>query len=103
MNEQAREQLEIWQKVDANNCLPISNINKRVVSVDTDASDVGYGWYYQNDIVSEAFSKECQELHINVKELWALMKFVEKEGPELKDRLLCWRCDNNTALAAIRK
>ena len=103
MNEQAREQLKIWQKVDANNCLPISNINKRIVSVDTDASDVGYGWYYQNAIVSEPFSKECQELHKNVKELWALMKFVEREGPELKDTLLCWRCDNNTALAAIRK
>ena len=54
-------------------------------------------------IFSEELPAEWQGLHINVTELWTLSQFLETEGAELHDVVLCWRCDNNAALAAVKK
>lgn len=103
MSQQAREQLSLWTELDLDCCSPISFLNREVVSVDTDASDTGYGWLWQHNLFSEKFQAECLGLHINTKELWALLQFIRKEKHQLKDTLLSWRCDNNSALAAIKK
>ena len=42
------------------------------------------------------------EYHINVKELYALSRFLDLFH-DISDCVLTWRCDNNCALAAIRK
>ena len=103
MSAQAKEELVLWEMLDENSSLPISPRGAPVAALDTDASDFGYGWYWNNDLFSDTFPLECADLHINEKELWTLMKFLQTKGEKLKDTVLCWRCDNNAALAAIKK
>lgn len=103
MSEEARQQLAVWATLEQNSCMPISFSGMNVVSLDTDASNIGYGWYWKGSIFSEELPAEWQGLHINVTELWTLSQFLETEGAELHDVVLCWRCDNNAALAAVKK
>lgn len=103
MSEEARQQLEVWSTLELDSCMPISFSGMKVVSLDTDASDFGYGWYWKGAIFSDELPEDWRGLHINVTELWTLSQFLETEGSELHDVVLCWRCDNNAALAAIKK
>ena len=102
MSEQARDQLISWKKLQENVNMPISYIKMKVCTIDTDASDIGFGWYWNGSIFSEQLPEEWQGKHINLTELWTLSRFLETEGAELHDVNLIWRCDNNTALAAIK-
>ena len=102
MSDQARSQLEQWTEFGQDS-MPISPLGMRVESVDTDASDFGYGWYWKSDIFSDSLPVQWQDQHINVTELWTLKQFLDTEGRCLRDILLCWRCDNNVAMAAIKK
>ena len=75
MSAQPKEELVLREKLDENSSLPISPRG----------------------------ALECADLHINEKELWTLMKFLQTKSEKLKDTVLCWRCNNNAALAAIKK
>ena len=103
MSGEAREQLAVWATLEQDSCMPISYSGMEVASLDTDASDFGIGWYWKGSIFSEQLPSDWQDLHINVTELWTLNRFLETDGAGLQNVVLCWRCDNNAALAAIKK
>ena len=102
MSEQARDQLLSWTNLQQNVNMPITYNKMEVSTIDTDASDIGFGWYWNGSIFSEKLPKEWMGKHINVTELWTLSRFLETEGADLHDVILSWRCDNNAALAAIK-
>jgi hypothetical protein len=102
MSSLARSQLLHWTELGQDS-MPITFAGMLVESLDTDASDFGYGWFWKSDIFSDYLPLEWQDQHINVTELWTLKQFLDTEGSHLKDILLCWRCDNNAAMAAIKK
>ena len=84
--------------------MPILSQDLPVISVNTDASSTGYGWYYNGEIVSEKHPEAWAHKHINVLELFALYQFLaSEEGRVLENCRLCWRVDNNAALLSVRK
>ena len=70
-------------------------------TVTTDASDLGIGVLYDGVSISEQIPDDFKDFHINVKELFALKRFLDL-CPDVKDQVLSWRCDNNSAMAAIK-
>ena len=71
-------------------------------TVTTDASEKGIGIWYDGHVISEMVPTDYEDFHINVKELLALKRFLAL-FPEVKNCVLTWRCDSNTALATLRK
>ena len=103
LSARAVKELQAWTQLSDESFLPISTEGMHVESVDTDASLEGYGWYWKNSIFSDTIPELWKESHINILELWTLRQFLATEGAELSNTVLCWRVDNNTALAAVRK
>ena len=102
-SEHARAELKYWATLPEGESCLISTIDMPVHSVDTDASPDGYGWYWQQKLFSESFTGKWKDLHINVKELYALRQFLRGNIDFLEKGLVCWRVDNSSALAAIKK
>ena len=102
-SEEARKELEYWASFPVGQSTRISPVGLPVKTVDTDASDSSFGWYWKNDTFSDTFSVLWMEKHINVKELYALRQFLLRNLKDLEQCLLCWRVDNTAALAAIKK
>ena len=100
---QAREELEYWASFPVGQSTLISPTGLPTNTVDTDASDLSYGWYWKSDTFSDSFTDQWLDKHINVKELYALRQFIIKNQGDLENCLLCWRVDNSAALAAIKK
>ena len=103
VSDRARKELQAWTELPAESSMLISTEGLSVVSVDTDASLEGYGWYWNNEIFSDSIPDQWKGFHINVLELWTLRQFMDTAGSDLHDLVLCWRVDNNTALAAVKK
>ena len=103
LSARAVKELQAWTQLSVDAFLPISTQGMPVESVDTDASLEGYGWYWKNSIFSDIIPELWRQSHINILELWTLRQFLATEGAELSNIVLCWRVDNNTALAAVRK
>ena len=103
LSTRALRELKAWTQLSDDASLPISTQEMAVESVDTDASLYGYGWYWKNEIFSDSIPELWSQSHINILELWTLRQFLTTAGAELSNINLCWRVDNNTALAAIRK
>ena len=102
-SEEARKELEYWASFPVGQSTRISPVGLPVKTVDTDASDSSFGWYWKNDTFSDTFSVLWMEKHINVKELYALRQFLLRNLKDLEQCLLCWRVDNTAALVAIKK
>ena len=100
---EARREMEYWANFTAGQSTLISPVGLQTKSVDTDASDASYGWFWKNSNFSEYFSKLWLDKRINVKELYALRQFIINNQDDLENCLLCWRVDNSAALAAIKK
>ena len=66
--EQALEELEYWENLPEGLSLPITLASSRQ-SVDTDASKIGIGIYFNGELISEP----VPDGHINEMELFALM------------------------------
>ena len=56
MSAQAKEELKLWKHLDENCSMSISKQGAPVVALDTDASDFGYGWFWNNDLFSDTFT-----------------------------------------------
>ena len=102
-SEHACAELKYWATFPEGESCLISPIDLPVHSVDTDAAPDGYGWYWQQQLFSEKFFGKWKDMHINIKELYALRQFVRKHTDDLENSLVCWRVDNTSALAAIKK
>ena len=96
----ARKELEFWTELETGLGSPITCPDS-TTTVTTDASDTGLGIYFNGTLISEEFEERDRSLHINVKELWALWRFLVLY-PDVKDTAVTWRVDNNSALAAIK-
>ena len=103
LSARAMQELQTWLEMPEGSSMPISTQGLPVVSIDTDSSLEGYGWFWKNSIFSEKIPEQWQGCHINILELWTLRQFLTTEGADLNNTVLCWRVDNNTALAAVRK
>ena len=103
VSDRAVQELQVWSVLPSGSSMMISTEGLLVVTVDTDASPEGYGWYWNNQIFSDIIPDQWRGFHINILELWTLRKFLDTEGSKLEDVVLCWRVDNNTALAAVKK
>ena len=101
ISQEAKEELQFWVDLPSGLSSPITP-NATSGSVTTDASDTGIGILYDGHIISESIPEEFSDFHINVKELFALKRFLDT-FPSVENKVLTWRCDNNSALAAIRK
>ena len=95
--------MEYWANFTAGQSTLISPVGLQTKSVDIEASDASYGWFWKNSNFSEYFSKLWLDERINVKELYALRQFIINNQDDLENCLLCWRVDNSAALAAIKK
>ena len=100
ISEQAKAELKFWAELEPGLSSPIT-LAPASGTVTTDASEDGLGILFDGSLISERIDKEFESFHINVKELLALDRFLEL-FPSIKDCVLTWRCDNNSALAAIR-
>ena len=103
LSDRALHELQGWSVLPKGSSMAISTEGLPVVSVDTDASLDGYGWYWNNSIFSDPIPGQWQGFHINILELWTLRQFLSTAGSDLYNTVLCWRVDNNTALAAVKK
>ena len=84
-----RGELEYWSTFPVGQSTRISPKGLPVKTVDTDASDSSYGWYWLNETVPDTFSMLWKEKHINVKELYALRQFLVRNQRDLEQCLLC--------------
>ena len=66
LSEEARKQLEYWMNLPAGLSLPITNVDLKIDTVDTDASETGYGWYYHHSIFSGNIPEPWLGAHINL-------------------------------------
>ena len=75
------------------------------LEVSTDASDMGWGIYFQGSLLQGLWSETVDApVHINAKELMALHIFLRDFlPPSASPRNLAWRTDSSTALAYVRK
>ena len=100
----SRQQLEAWSCMASGLSMPITVPGMQVVTVHTDASETGFGWYFNGRIISEDIPKQWVGKHINLLELQALRLFLlSEDGSKLNNLKLTWRVDSNPALFAIRK
>lgn len=102
-SDQTRDELKYWATFPQGGSCLISPVDLQVHSVDTDASPEYYGWYWQQQLFSDQFTGKWKDMHINIKELYALRQFIIEHLNALENSLVCWRVDNNSALAAIKK
>ena len=98
----AIEELQMWAELASGLTQPINTNGMSTVSVDTDATETGYGWLWNHEIFSDKIPEQWLGNHINFLELWAFREFLYTAGAGLNATVLCWRVDNNTALAAIK-
>ena len=97
LSTEAKQELKFWEELDENVSLPIS-WSEATQYLETDASDNNLGWYFDGVLFSD---KADNEEHINVKELRALDRALDRIGDQLRPGSLQWNVDNNTALWAI--
>ena len=97
---EVKEELRFWAELPTGLSLPIT-LGESSGTVTTDASEEGLGIWYDGHIISERIPEHYSDFHINVKELLALKRFLDN-FPEVTNCVLTWRCDSNTALAALR-
>jgi hypothetical protein len=72
--------------------------------VQTDASKMDFGIWYQGLLHNGKWDSTTTPLHINVLELTAILLFLQEILPPTSRRLsIMWRVDNTTALAYIKK
>ena len=100
ISEQVKEELRFWASFPEGLSSPIT-LPEASATLSTDASESGIGILYEGQLDSEPIPEECMDWHINVKELWALSRFLDIH-PNVSDITITWRVDNNSALAAIR-
>ena len=100
ISEQVKEELRFWASFPEGLSSPIT-LPEASATLSTDASESGIGILYEGQLDSEPIPEECMDWHINVKELWALSRFLDIY-PNVSDITITWRVDNNSALAAIR-
>ena len=74
-------------------------------TITTDASDTGIGYVLEMDNLRTERSLAVEDscMHINAKELEALLVCLRREGALLEDRKVIWYTDNVTARAAIMR
>ena len=101
ISDEARSELAFWAELPSGLSSPIT-LGPSSGTVTTDASEFGLGISFDGHVISEEIQEEYRAFHINVKELLALKRFLEL-FPDVRDRVLTWHCDNNSALASIRK
>jgi hypothetical protein len=74
------------------------------LEVQTDASNLGFGIWFQGFLHQGLWDSTTVGLHINVLETTALWHFLAFILPKLsKPRNILWRINNTTALAYIKK
>jgi hypothetical protein len=74
------------------------------IEVQTDASKLGYGIWFEGFLHQCLWDSTAAHLHINVLETTAFWKFLDCILPKSsKQRNILWRVDNTTALAYIKK
>ena len=97
ISEEAKEELEWWKQLRPGIALPIT-LPEAEQTLDTDASDVGIGIYFKGELISES---TLGDTHICTTELKALDVALRRLEKKISPGVLCWRVDNNSALAAI--
>ena len=97
LSQEAKEELLWWERLAPGISSPIT-LPEADQTLDTDASDVGIGIYFKGELLSE---KAPPETHICTTELQALDCALTRLENKIKPGVLCWRVDNNSALAAI--
>ena len=55
-SEEAKKELEYWASFPVGQSTRISPVGLPIKTVDTDASDSSFGWYWKNDTFSDTFS-----------------------------------------------
>ena len=96
----AKEELKFWAELPSGISSPIT-VSQSTGTVTTDASEEGLGIWFDGNIISDRIPSGYEGFHINVKELLALKRFLDIFN-EVKNCVLTWRCDNNSALAALK-
>ena len=76
---------------------------KPTVHVTTDASDVGWGAYHEENVMAGKWSPEQLPWHINRKELYVVSLVLEKWGRSLTNQTVQFWLDNRTAVSYISK
>jgi hypothetical protein len=85
---------------------PLWNLSPRAcdLEVQTDASRIGYGIWFQGSLHQGHWDSTTTHLHINVLESTVLWIFLDCILSQLSSqRNILWRIDNTTALAYIKK
>ena len=101
ISDEAKEELGFWADLPPGLSSPIT-VGPSAGTVTTDASETGIGILFDCDLISEPIPDEFSSFHINVKELFALKRFLDL-FPNIRNTVLTWRCNSNCAMAAIRK
>jgi hypothetical protein len=74
------------------------------LEVQTDASKIGYGIWFQGSLYQGHWDGTTTSLHINVLESTAMWIFPDCILPKSsRQRNILWRVDNTTALAYVKK
>ena len=71
------------------------------IHVTTDASDLGWGAFAEGMTLQGEWSRKELNLHINQKELLAVVRTLTKWGPHLKGKTIQFWMDNITAVSYI--
>ena len=73
------------------------------LEIHTDASDDGFGIWFQGQLHQGTWDSQMSMEHINVKELIALSVALDTSLQSQRDKSILWRIDNTTALAYVKK
>ncbi|XP_021347069.1 uncharacterized protein LOC110454687 isoform X1 [Mizuhopecten yessoensis] len=69
----------------------------------TDASNLGYGGFFQTSWMYGEWPLHWQSFHITVKEFFAIIVALELWGPSLTNRCIIFYCDNHAVVDIINK
>ena len=100
ISERAKQELVFWANLPDGLCSPIS-LPVTSLSLTTDASPSALGILFDGFLISDPMPEEFKDFSIIVQELAALDRFLDL-FPNVSDVTITWRCDNNSALAAIK-
>jgi hypothetical protein len=73
------------------------------LEIHTDASDFGFGIWFQGRLRQGTWDPSMRSAHINAKELIALSVALDSSLQGQRDKAVLWRIDNTAALAYIKK
>ena len=76
---------------------------KPMVHITTDASNLGWGAYWENRVIAGKWSRVERLMHINKKELMVVLLALQQWGHLLENQMVQFWLDNRTAVAYVCK